>query len=149
MKYDIATPYVAVYTVFRKDNKIAFLLRENTTWMNGHYGLPGGKVEEQESILLATVREAKEEAGVTIEPKNLKLILTGHRHHKDSDWVDAVFEVTTWQGTIHNAEPHVHGELAWFDPDDLPQNIVPYTRDYVEQIQAGNNYAEWGWEKKN
>lgn len=143
--YDIATPYVAVYILFRRDDKVAFLLREHTSWMNGHFGLPGGKVEKQESILAATVREAKEEVGVDIQPEDLTLILTGQRHHDDSDWLDLVFEASKWEGELHNAEPHMHGELAWFDTGNLPKNTVPYVITYLESLSAGDNYVEWGW----
>ena len=143
MKYDIATPYTAAYIVFRKNAKIAFLLRENTGWMNNHYGLPAGKVEKKEKFTAAAIREAEEEVGAKIKPQDLKLILTGQRHHSDSDWIDMVFEAKTWQGKLYNAEPHVHGELVWLDPDKLPDNMVPYIRLYIEKIQAGKNYVEY------
>jgi ADP-ribose pyrophosphatase YjhB (NUDIX family) len=141
----IAAPYMAVYLIFRKNNKIAFLLRSNTGWMNGHYGLPAGRVERGEAWKNAAMREAKEEVGITILPQNLQLVLTGHRTHPDSDWVDTVFEVTEWSGELYNAEPGVHGELAWFESHNLPENMVPYVRTYVHALEAGENYTEWGW----
>jgi ADP-ribose pyrophosphatase YjhB (NUDIX family) len=145
VQYDIATPYTAVYVIFRKANRIAFLLRQNTTYMNEHYSLPAGKVEKRESFTDAAVREIKEEVGVALHPSSLKQIFTGQRIHPDSAWVDIVFEATKWQGEPYNAEPHVHGELAWLDPAHLPANIVPYVRFYIDQIQAGKTYAEFGW----
>ena len=47
--YDTATPYLASFVIIRKEGKIAFVLRTNTGWMNGYYGLPSGKVEKVES----------------------------------------------------------------------------------------------------
>lgn len=143
MKYDIATPYTAVYILFRQGEKIAFLLRKNTAWMNDHYGLPAGKVEKKEKFLDAAKREAEEEVGVKIKPESLSLILTGQRHHPDTDWVDLVFEADKWDGELHNAEPEIHGELRWFNPDNLPDNMVDYVRFYIKEIQAGKNYAEY------
>lgn len=143
-------PYVAAFTVFRKDGKMAFLLRQNTNWMNGHYGLPAGKVDHGESITQAAIREAKEEVGVEIKPENLKHKTTVFRTSYDDDpeifWFDIVFEVTEWEGELYNAEPHKHSDLAWFDLENLPKNVAPYIHFYLEQVKADRPYAEYGWE---
>ena len=147
MKYNTATPYIASYVILRKNGKVAFVLRENTTWMNGYYGLPSGKVEKNERFLKATVREAKEEAGVDIELGNLEPVHMVHRKEPDMTWVDLYFEATKWEGEPHNAEPHVHSELAWLDPKKLPKNTIPCIRYALEQIEAGKIYSEYGWEE--
>jgi 8-oxo-dGTP diphosphatase len=151
MKYHAASPYIAAFIIFREQSKIAFLLRENTNWMNGRYGLPAGKVEPGESATAAAIREAKEEVGVTIKPSDLKHLLTVYRtssnYGEDRPWVDIIFEAVKWEGQLHNAEPHKHGELAWFDPAKLPKNLTPYARFFLDQIAAGNRYAERGWEE--
>jgi 8-oxo-dGTP diphosphatase len=143
---NVATPYAALYLIFRKGGKIAFLLRANTSWMDGHYALPAGRVEKNETFLQAAIREAKEEVGVDIEPANMKHCLTVHRRHPDSQWVDVVFEATSWQGELYNAEPDVHGELSWFDIDALPENTVPNSRFIVGTYASGSGYAEFGWD---
>lgn len=140
-----ATPYMAVYIIFKKDSKVAFLLRGNTGWMDGHYGLVAGRVDKGESIAAAAIREAEEEAGVTIHPADLQLVGTFHRKETDSEWVDLLFEASKWRGDIHNAEPHKHDELAWLDPHELPENMVSSVRFYIEQYLAGKTYAEYGW----
>jgi ADP-ribose pyrophosphatase YjhB (NUDIX family) len=121
------------------------VLRSNTKWMDGHWGLLAGKVEWHESFTNAAVREAKEEGGVTIKPEDLKLKLIAQRHGDDSDWVDAIFEVTTWDGEAYNAEPHMHSELAWFDIDTIPENIIPAVKIYLQAIAEGKTYLEYGW----
>ncbi len=146
--YDIPTPYTASYIIFRKEGKIAFLLRQNTSYMSGFYGLVAGKVEIGESFTQAAVREAKEEAGVDVALADMKPILMAHRRSEDSLWVDLIFEATNWTGDVHNAEPAVHSEIAWFEPNNLPENTVPYVKNYIEAIVAGKTYAEYGWDKK-
>jgi len=146
MKYDIATPYTAAHVILRKDDKIAFLLRQNTKWGDGYYGLISGKVDHGETYLETAVREAKEEAGVSVKPSNMKHVLTAHRK-SDTLWVDVCFEATKWQGKPHNAEPHKHAELVWLDPDNLPDNVVPSIRFYLEQIAANSTYTEHGWQE--
>jgi 8-oxo-dGTP diphosphatase len=149
MKYHAASPFIASFMIFRDQDKIAFLLRENTNWMNGRYGLPAGKVEPGESASQAAIREAKEELDVDIDPHDLKHLLTvyrtGHTPGEDRPWIDTIFEVTAWQGELRNAEPHKHGELAWFEPDNLPDNLTPYVEFFLSKIAAGHRYAEYGW----
>lgn len=145
VKYDTATPYCAVYVILRREGKIALVLRKNTDWMNDHYGLPAGKVEKGESMLAAAVREAKEEAGVDIKPENLRHLITIHRNHPDSVWLDVCFEASEWTGEPYNAEPHVHGELAWFDSEDLPDNVIPSIRTFLDCVKNGQSYCEIGW----
>jgi 8-oxo-dGTP diphosphatase len=143
-QFGTAMPYIASYVVLRQSGKIAFVLRSSTGWMDNYYGLPSGKVEISESFTLAAIREAREEVGVEVTPQNLKYLLTVHRRD-EIDWIDAYFEALEWHGEPVNAEPHLHSELAWLDPDNLPENVVPSVRFALEQIEAGKSYCEYGW----
>lgn len=140
-----AAPYIAAFVILRQDDKVAFVLRSNTTYMNGHYGLPSGKVEWSEPFSMAAIREAKEEVGITVKPEHLHQALTVHRHSEDSDWIDVYFEVDEWTGEVVNAEPDIHSEVAWLDPSNLPENTVPHVRFAFEQLATGKVYAEDGW----
>jgi 8-oxo-dGTP diphosphatase len=147
-KFGTARPYSAAYVILRKDSKIAFVLRGNIPFMAGYYGLPSGKVEIGEPFLLAAMREAKEEIGVAIAEKDLQHALTMYRYsglEDDGDvmeWVDIYFEAKKWDGEPYNAEPHVHDELVWLDPKDLPKNTIPYVVKALKHIEAGDSYAE-------
>jgi 8-oxo-dGTP diphosphatase len=145
-KYDTATPYLAVHLIFRQDSKVAFVLREHTGWMDGHYGLPGGKVEKDERITQAAIREAKEEVGIDIKPENMRAALTRYRRSEDSDWIDIVFEIDEWQGELVNNEPHIHSELAWLDPENLPENMVNAKSTVFDVIKTGKIFDELGWD---
>ena len=154
MKYEsAATPYTASYLVFRQAEKIALLLRENTPWMNGYWGLPSGKVDKEgkngsESFTAAAIHEAQEEVGANVKQGNLKHLLTMHRNEPSQDmaWVDVFFEVTDWDGELRNAEPQIHSTLDYFDPDHLPEKVVPSVRFALEAIAAGKTYVEYGWD---
>jgi ADP-ribose pyrophosphatase YjhB (NUDIX family) len=140
-----ATSNSSAYVLFRDGNKLAFLKRSGTDWMNGYYGLPAGRVDERESFTQAAIREAKEEVGVTLIPENLKPVLTWQRRSKDGDWVDVVFEATQWEGELTNAEPDVHSELVWLDMDNLPENVIPDLVQMFNHLATGDVLYEMGW----
>lgn len=148
-KYDIARPYTACFILLRRGRKVAMVLRKNTSWMDGYYGLPAGKGEWHETFTQIAVREAKEEAGVTILPADVHMCHLVHRRSKTGDdfmdWVDVYFEVGKWRGEPHNAEPEKSEELAWLDLDNLPDNVVPPQRAALEAIARGEPYSEHGW----
>lgn len=143
--YDTATPRIASYLLIRREGKVAFVLRENTSWMNGFYGLPSGRVEKGESFTEAAVREGKEEAGIEIMPGDLRVVHVMHRN-EETDWVDVYYEAEDFKGEPHNAEPHMHGELAWLDPESLPENVIPTTKIAIEKIGSGIFFSEYGFE---
>jgi 8-oxo-dGTP pyrophosphatase MutT (NUDIX family) len=118
----------------------------NTNYMDGYYGLPAGKVEKLEGFLAAAVREAKEEVGVDIRPEDLEFRFMFWRRALDQpgmEWCDAVFYAKNWRGEPHNAEPHMHEEIAWFALDALPENVVPAIRQMLAAIQRGDYYGEY------
>lgn len=148
MKFETATPYIAAYVLFNKQNKYAFVKRANTSWYDGYYGLPAGKVEQNESVTQAAIREAKEEVGITLQASDLRQVLTSHRNEDGNQWIDVLFEVNSWEGEVINNEPDVHSELAWFSLDDLPENTIPSLRFMLEQKNRGVPYVEYGWTDK-
>jgi 8-oxo-dGTP diphosphatase len=134
----------AVFIVFKKGNQILLVLRENTGWKDGHYTMPAGHVEARESFRQAAVRESLEEVGLTVALDDLEHLLTLHEIKPTEGRISTTLEATSWQGEPYNAEPHMHGEVAWFDLDKLPDNMVPQALYSLEQIKAGQTYAEFG-----
>lgn len=133
---------LAVYLFLRHDDKILLLKRQNTGYMDGKFGTVGGHVEEDEPAEEAMVREAKEEAGIDIKAKDLRLVYVTHRVDEagDDDYGDLYFETNTWQGEIINAEPKKCSELTWFPIQNLPSEIAPYVGDVIRDYVRGGNY---------
>lgn len=148
MERNTAMPKLCAYVMLRSNDKIAMVCRANTGWMDGYWGLIGGKVENNETFSAAAIREAKEEAGITIDPSQLRMKTMVQLHDTDSDWIDVVFEATEWSGEPHNAEPHMHSELQWFGMSELPENTIPVAKVFLESIAQDNPYTEFGWNEK-
>lgn len=141
-----ATPHASAHVLLRRDNTIAFVLRSATGWMDGHYCLPAGRVEQHESFSAAAAREAREEVGIELAASDLEHTLTVHRDSIDgTNWVDIYFTALSWSGEPYNAEPTKHSELAWLALDDLPENLMPGLGHCLRQIQDRQPYTEYGW----
>ncbi len=139
----------SVYLFLVRDGKIFLGRRTNTGYEDGKYGLVAGHVERDESITNAAIREAKEEAGIEINPEHLTLKTTMHRVRRDGDLlderVDFFFEVSHFDGEPHIAKPDKCDHVEWFPFDQLPANILPFMRQGIECYVKGIPYSEFGW----
>lgn len=136
---------VAVFVVLRRDDEICLIRRANTGWMDGFYSLPAGGLEYGETLLCAAAREANEETGVIIRPEHLK---SGHSMHVKTDdrsWMGHFFLCSEWREEPYVAEPDKHSELRWVNISALPDNTVPYVKQALNAILAGEIYSEYGW----
>lgn len=147
--FDTARPYLAGFVLLREGDKVAMVLRKDTGWMDGYYGLPAGKVEYDETFLQAVAREAEEEAGVKIKQEDLKVVHVMHRHGLQGDgfidWIDIYFEASAWEGEPANVEPEKSESLDWVDIKNVSVKIVPPQLAAIKEIMAGNIYSEYGW----
>lgn len=130
-----------------RGNKVLLLKRFNTGYHDGDYSLIAGHVDKGETFTDAIIREAKEEAGITIKPDYLKV---AHVMHRKSDFdkserVDVYFLTKKWDGNITNKEPNKCSELKWFDVNKLPPNMVGAVRKAVIDIIKEISYSEYGW----
>lgn len=134
------------YMLIRKGDKLLFVLRENTDYMNGYYSLPAGHLEHGDSFSVAAAREALEEVGVTVDPKSLRHVHTAQRFQTiDNIRVDVYFETDEWSGEPRNMEPDKHSKIEWLPMDQLPDNVMDYQAEALKQIALGKTYSELGW----
>jgi len=135
----------ACYLVLIRNEKVLLLERQNTGFFDGHFSFIAGHVEEDESFTQGIIREAKEEAGIVLNKKDLKVAHIMHRDSDDSVRVDVFFTTKSWSGEIVNREPHKCSRLEWFELKDLPENIIPYIGKALQFILEGEFYSEEGW----
>ena len=140
-KYHTLVP--SVYILLRKGGKVLLLRRANTNYRDGWYCLPAGHVEPGEPAHLAAVREAKEEAGITIKPVDLRLAHVMQRVAFEGGYerIDLVFEATRWSGEPENMEPQKCDDMQWFSVGDLPDKTIPNIRNALQYIDDGVRYS--------
>jgi 8-oxo-dGTP diphosphatase len=135
----------SVYLILEKDGKVLLSQRANTGFEDGNYGLVAGHAEVGEPFSAAMVREAKEEAGITIRAEDLREVVTMHRNCGDHERVDFFFTTERWEGEIVNNEPDVCSDLSWFEIGNMPENTIAYIREAIGCFETGKTYIEFGF----
>lgn len=139
--------FIYVLGFLEHNSRILLMLRQNTSFHSGFYGMMGGKVEANESITQALIREADEELGIVIRQKDIHFAhCLSWKTERNEDLVVLVFKINSWQGNLTNKEPHKCKELAWFSYDKLPYNIIPRHKLIIDKIKESISYSEFGWE---
>ena len=138
------TLIAAVHVFLRRGDQVLLLRRHNTGYMDGCYSVVAGHLDGDEEVVTAAIREAEEEAGIRIQPDDVKVVGVMHRRSSE-ERVDFFVECGRWSGTITNREPRKCDSLSWFDLDRLPDNTIPYVRRALENCRQGRWFDSYGW----
>jgi len=137
--------YGSVHLLIYRNDQVMLLKRKNTGFEDGKWSVVAGRMDGGEEVIAAAIREAKEEAGIDIDPDHLQIVGVMHRKNKDSEWIDFYLKVQEWKGKIINAEPHKCEELKWFEVNRLPENMIAYVRKAVEKNHNERWFESVGW----
>ena len=88
------------------------------------------------------VREAYEEAGITVDKDDLKFAHV-MQQYENAEYFDFYFTVRTWTGEPAIREPDKCDDMRWFPLDTLPDNLVPNVRQAIEAYSRGEYYSEF------
>ena len=128
-------PEIGVGLILVRDGKILLSPRLKPYGFK-KLALPGGHVEWMESLIATAVRETFEEAGIEINPKNVRntLAYSEEIHPKLGKHYVTFYLVAACpkgQDAI-DKEPHKHGPWGWYDPHNLPKRAWLPTRRIVQ-----------------
>ena len=138
----------ASYLALIKDNRVLLLKRFNTGYEDGNYSIIAGHVDVGETFTQCIIREAKEEAGISLRVKDLEVSHVMHRNSQtdeDNERVDVFFTAKKWDGKILNREPHKCDDLSWFNLNNLPSNTISHIKQVINCIKNKIHYSEYGW----
>lgn len=117
--------------IYDNENHILVQERNKKTWPGLTF--PGGHVEKDESFVKSTIREIKEETGLTINSMQLCGIcqwvpLMGVRY------IVLLFKSNDFQGELTSSQ---EGRVFWINRDDLKNYKL--SDDFLEMYEVMNN----------
>ncbi len=137
----VAAAYVVLCRPGDHHHEVLLQLRRGTGYLDGHWATLAGHVDPGESVHEAAVREAAEEAGVSIKPDDLVPLTTIHRFERGGpaveQRVDVFFSATRWAGVPNLREIGKAAAMGWFPIDELPEPVVPHERLVLETLASG------------
>lgn len=125
------TFFVAVDVLVIRDGKL-LLGKRKGAYGAGFWGLPGGHLEEKESILRAGAREVKEETSLDAGPLVFSSVF--NNNEREEHYVHVTLVARESKGEPVIAEPDKCEEWRWFPLDALPYDQIQWV--YVPQIKA-------------
>ncbi len=141
----VAAAYVVLCRPGGEGYEVLLQLRRGTGFMDEHWATLAGHVDPGESVHEAAVREAAEEAGVTVRQEDLVPLTTIHRFERGGpaveQRVDVFFSATRWKGEPSVREPHRAAAMGWFSLHELPEPVVPHERLVLDALASGRPLA--------
>jgi 8-oxo-dGTP diphosphatase len=134
----------AVHLFLIRDGQVLLSRRFNTGYEDGKYSVVAGHLNGDEEIKAAMIREAREEVGIEVSPLDLQVVGVMHRKSND-ERIDFFLATASWSGEITNREPDKCDQLAWFDMDELPENVILYVRRALDNYRQGIWFDSFGW----
>jgi 8-oxo-dGTP diphosphatase len=134
----------AVHLFLIRDDQVLLLRRFNTGYEDGNYSVIAGHLDGGEEVIAAMIREAYEEAGIEVAPEDMRVVGVMHRN-TSPERIDFFLIASKWANEPRNCEPDRCDELVWYPLDNLPENVIPYVRQALENYRAGQWFASFGW----
>jgi 8-oxo-dGTP diphosphatase len=121
----VRTDHLVAWVVLRReDGHVLLARRANVAYSSGLWGLPGGHVEDDETLAAAAARELLEEVAVRVDVTALEPLGVTRYVDGDARGCDFYFLARAWLGEpVPTAECD---EVRWCDPEALPDDALPW-----------------------
>lgn len=115
-------PRVGVALILEKEGKV-LLVRRKGAHGEGTWSTPGGHLEFGESLESCSIRETKEETGVTASDPKFVAITNDVFEKEDKHYITIWMRSTIFTGLPYPAAVEEVAEIGWFGWDALPEPL--------------------------
>ena len=122
---------IALLALVNEKNEVLISLRKNKKEYDGYWEYPGGKVEENETIELAIIREIKEEIDLEISKNCIAPLTFAVDQHGESETVLFLYICRKWDGSITSL---LGQRMKWVKPIDLAEYPMPAPNRFLNSI---------------
>lgn len=129
-----ARPLAVVISALIRDGKILLIKRIKGDYV-GMWGLPGGKIEKEEHLSDAAVREIREESGIDSSFVSFLGLVSEHLIEDGKIASHFLLHVCELEPKTTEIKNNQEGELKWFDLRKLPSGeIIPSDLLMIEKM---------------
>ncbi|MBQ9035674.1 MAG: NUDIX domain-containing protein [Alphaproteobacteria bacterium] len=137
-------PLIGAYLVLIENNKILLQKRKGGI-LDGQYSPVAGHTEEGETVIEAIIREAKEEANIILDAKDLKVKVVSQRPNAPykgtpTDIIDFYILATSYKGKIQNNEPNKCYEFIFSPLDKLPTETISHVKKAIQAYLQNEDF---------
>ena len=131
-KQKIGVPIVVV-----NERSEVLMGKRKGVYGDGHYGMPGGRIELAESIEQTAIRELREETG--LELTGCEYIGVVRELQADYNFIHFGVAAKGYRGEVTNVEPDKCEGWEWHPLGNLPSNIMRSHAAVIEMYKNKSN----------
>ena len=122
---------IVLLALVNEKNEVLISLRKNKKEYNGYWEYPGGKVEEDETLEQAIIREIKEEINLEISKNCVAPLTFAVDQHGGSETILFLYICRKWEGSITSL---LDQKIKWVKPIDLAEYEMPAPNRFLNSI---------------
>lgn len=138
--------FIGCCVIVQNADRHILLAKRKNGYKAGYYGLPGGRVEGSELLTDCALRELREETD--LQAVHLQYLGVVREWQEDfpadapNSFVHFVFLCREWEGTPITKEPEKAALWEWYDPNNLPDPVLPGHFAALKLFQSGDQLED-------